>query len=88
LNEATDAWALGAVLYKAATGQRPSSPHRGKQAQAASVRSLRRLPERFLGSVSIVAASRRLLLLGIGLGTLATLLMLNGFLLLVDLPFG
>src|SRR5438552_1407189 len=41
-----------------------------------------------LGSVSIVATSRRLLLLGTGLGALATLLMLNGFLLLVALPFG
>ena len=41
-----------------------------------------------LGSVSIVAASRRLLLLGLALGALATLLMLNGFLLLVDLPVG
>jgi Domain of unknown function (DUF4337) len=41
-----------------------------------------------LGSVSIVATSRRLLLLGVGLGSMATLLMLNGFLLLVDLPFG
>jgi uncharacterized protein DUF4337 len=41
-----------------------------------------------LGSVSIVAASHRLLWLAVGLGALATLLMLNGFLLLVDLPFG
>jgi hypothetical protein len=41
-----------------------------------------------LGSVSIVATSRQLLLLATGLGSLATLLMLNGFLLLVDLPFG
>ncbi|MCA1647899.1 MAG: DUF4337 domain-containing protein [Chloroflexi bacterium] len=41
-----------------------------------------------LGSVSIVAASRPLLLLGIGLGGLATVLMLNGFLLLFELPFG
>jgi hypothetical protein len=41
-----------------------------------------------LGSVSIVATSRRLLLLAIALGGLATLLMLNGFLLLVDLPIG
>jgi hypothetical protein len=40
-----------------------------------------------LGSVSIVATSRRLLLFAIGLGGLATLLMLNGFLLLVELPF-
>ena len=41
-----------------------------------------------LGSVSIVAASRRLLLVGVGLGLLATLLMLNGFLLTVELPGG
>ena len=41
-----------------------------------------------LGSVSIVAASRRLLLVGIGLGLAATALMLNGFLLLVELPIG
>jgi len=39
-----------------------------------------------LGSVSIVAASRRLLQVAIGLGVAATLLMLNGFLLVVDLP--
>jgi hypothetical protein len=41
-----------------------------------------------LGSVSIVATSRRLLLVGIGLGLIATCLMLNGFLLLIDLPVG
>jgi hypothetical protein len=41
-----------------------------------------------LGSVSIVATSHRLLLLSIGLGVLAVVLMLNGFLLLFDLPFG
>jgi hypothetical protein len=41
-----------------------------------------------LGSVSIVATSVRLLLLAGGLGALATLLMLNGFLLLIELPFG
>ena len=41
-----------------------------------------------LGSVSIVAASRRLLLVAIGLGLAASALMLNGFLLLVELPFG
>ena len=41
-----------------------------------------------LGSVSIVAASRPLLLLGIGLGSLATLLMLNGFFLFFELPLG
>jgi Domain of unknown function (DUF4337) len=40
-----------------------------------------------LGSVSIVAASCRLQLLGIGPGGLAIVLMLNGFLLLFDLPF-
>jgi hypothetical protein len=39
-----------------------------------------------LGSVSIVAASGRVLALALGLGTIATALMLNGFLLLVDLP--
>jgi hypothetical protein len=39
-----------------------------------------------LGSVSIVATSRRLLMVAIGLGVAATLLMLNGFLLIVDLP--
>jgi hypothetical protein len=41
-----------------------------------------------LGSVSIVATSRRLLLVAIGLGVAATLLMLNGFLPVVDLPGG
>jgi hypothetical protein len=41
-----------------------------------------------LGSVSIVATSHRLLLLGIGLGVVAVVLMLNGFLLLFELPFG
>jgi hypothetical protein len=41
-----------------------------------------------LGSVSIVAVSRWLLWLSLGLGVIATLLMLNGFLLLVPLPFG
>jgi hypothetical protein len=41
-----------------------------------------------LGSVSIVAASRRLLLVGVGLGVIATALMLNGFFLFVDLPVG
>src|SRR5919199_2308251 len=40
-----------------------------------------------LGSVSIVATQRWLLGLGIALGGIATLLMLNGFLLLVELPF-
>jgi hypothetical protein len=41
-----------------------------------------------LGSVSIVAVSRRLLALASGLGVVATVLMLNGFLLVVDLPIG
>ena len=41
-----------------------------------------------LGSVSIVGTSRRLLGLALGLGVLATLLLLNGFLLLVPLPGG
>lgn len=40
-----------------------------------------------LGSVSIVATSPRLLLLGIALGVVAFVLMLNGFLLLFQLPF-
>jgi hypothetical protein len=39
-----------------------------------------------LGSVSIVATSRHLLMVALGLGVLATLLMLNGFLLIVPLP--
>ena len=41
-----------------------------------------------LGSVSILTAARPLLWLGLGLGALATLLMLNGFLLFADLPIG
>jgi Domain of unknown function (DUF4337) len=41
-----------------------------------------------LGSVSIVATSRHLLWVALGLGVAATLLMLNGFLLLVELPGG
>jgi Domain of unknown function (DUF4337) len=41
-----------------------------------------------LGSVSIVAVSRPLLGLGIGLGAVALILMLNGFLLVFELPFG
>jgi len=41
-----------------------------------------------LGSVSIVATSRRLLLVALVLGGLATVLMLNGFLLVVALPGG
>ena len=39
-----------------------------------------------LGSVSIVATSRRLLWLCLGLGAIASLLTLNGFFLLVSLP--
>ncbi len=41
-----------------------------------------------LGSVSIVAASRRLLDLSGVLATLGTLLMLNGYFLLLPMPFG
>jgi hypothetical protein len=41
-----------------------------------------------LGSVSIVATSRPLLWVALGLGVAATLLMLNGFFLVVDLPGG
>ena len=41
-----------------------------------------------LGSVSIVAAARWLLWTGVGLGAAALLLLLNGHLLLVELPFG
>ena len=41
-----------------------------------------------LGSVSILTATRPLLWLGLGLGTLATLLLLNGFFLVADLPIG
>ena len=40
-----------------------------------------------LASVSIVATSRMLLGLGIGLGSIAFLLMLNGFILFMDVPF-
>ena len=40
-----------------------------------------------LASVSIVATSGMLLGIGIGLGSIAFLLMLNGFTLLIDLPF-
>jgi len=40
-----------------------------------------------LGSVSIVATSRRLLVLGLALGAVATVLTLNGFLLVFELPF-
>ena len=41
-----------------------------------------------LGSVSIVATSRPLLLFSLALGILAIVLMLNGFFLLSPLPFG
>ena len=41
-----------------------------------------------LSSVSIVSASRRLLWLGLALGVIAFLLMLNGFFLFFDLPLG
>ena len=41
-----------------------------------------------LGSVSIVATSRRLLLLALALGVVATVLMLNGYFLLFALPLG
>jgi hypothetical protein len=41
-----------------------------------------------LGSVSIVASSRQLLGLGLALGGVATLLMLNGFFLFFPLPIG
>ena len=41
-----------------------------------------------LGSVSIVSTSRRLLGLGLALGAVATLLMLNGYFLVIHLPIG
>lgn len=41
-----------------------------------------------LGSVAIVAVSRRLLWLALGLGGVASLLMLNGFFLFFQLPIG
>ena len=41
-----------------------------------------------VGSVGILTAARPLLWLGVVLGAVATLLMLNGFLLVVDLPIG
>ncbi|HEY2595396.1 MAG TPA: DUF4337 family protein, partial [Chloroflexota bacterium] len=40
-----------------------------------------------LGSVSIVATSRSLLGVALGLGVIATLLLINGFFLFVELPF-
>lgn len=40
-----------------------------------------------LGSVAILALSRKVLYLSIGLGVIGTLLMINGFLLMVPLPF-
>jgi hypothetical protein len=41
-----------------------------------------------LGSVSIVANSRPVLVLALGVGLVAAVLMLNGFLLFMDLPIG
>ena len=41
-----------------------------------------------VGSVSILTAARLLLWLGLGLGAAATLLLVNGFLLVADLPIG
>jgi hypothetical protein len=41
-----------------------------------------------LGSVAILSTSRRLMGVCLSLGGVATLLMLNGFFLLVDLPVG
>jgi hypothetical protein len=41
-----------------------------------------------LASVSIVALSRPLLWIGLGLGVIATVLMVNGFFLFFDLPIG
>jgi hypothetical protein len=41
-----------------------------------------------LGSVSIVAASRPILWLGLGVGAAAALLLINGFLLILELPVG
>jgi len=41
-----------------------------------------------LGSVSIVSSSRRLLAVGLGLGLVAALLMLNGYLFHLTLPLG
>ena len=41
-----------------------------------------------LGSVSIVSASHRLLWLALALGLVATLLLINGFFLIVHLPIG
>src|SRR5215212_8049097 len=41
-----------------------------------------------LGSVSIVAAARWLLWLSLGMGLIAAVLMVNGFLLVFPLPFG
>ena len=40
-----------------------------------------------LGSVAILALSRPVLYLAIGLGVVGTVLMINGFLLLFHLPF-
>lgn len=40
-----------------------------------------------LGSGAILALSRKVLYIAIGLGVIGTLLMINGFLLMVPLPF-
>ena len=40
-----------------------------------------------LGSVAILALSRPVLYISIGLGVIGTLLMINGFLLMFPLPF-
>ena len=40
-----------------------------------------------LGSIAILALNRAILILAAGLGTVGTLLMANGFLLLAPLPF-
>ena len=40
-----------------------------------------------LGSVAILALSRKVLYISIGLGVIGTLLMINGFLLMFPLPF-
>ena len=40
-----------------------------------------------LGSVAILALSRKVLYISIGLGVIGALLMLNGFMLMFPLPF-
>jgi serine/threonine protein kinase len=52
LGEATDVWGIGAVLFEAATGQRPFKAEAGQRYQqlerrADPVRSLRRVPAAF-----------------------------------------